>query len=106
MTEQHTPGEWKRSGLTIIGPHPKGDGRDRVIARCEHAPGTYIHEAIANSDLISAAPDLMEQHEWNKRARDSVDALLAEAGFTEDSSVRHQLACMNFDALAKARGEK
>ena len=38
---------------------------------------------------------------WNKRIRDSVDSLLAHAGYAEDSSARHQLACMNFDAPAR-----
>lgn len=34
---------------------------------------------------------------WNKKIMDSVDSLLAQAGFEPDSSVRHQLAMMNFD---------
>lgn len=36
---------------------------------------------------------------WNKTIRDSVDNLLKQAGFTEDSSARHQLAMMNFDEI-------
>lgn len=35
---------------------------------------------------------------WNKSIRDSVDSLLAQAGFELDSSVRHQLAMMNFES--------
>lgn len=35
---------------------------------------------------------------WNRSIRDSVNALLAQAGYTEDSSARHQLSMMNFDA--------
>jgi len=34
---------------------------------------------------------------WNRSIRDSVDSLLRQAGYAEDSSVRHQLACMDFD---------
>lgn len=33
---------------------------------------------------------------WNQKIRDSVDALLAEAGYAPDSSARHQLSMMNF----------
>ena len=33
---------------------------------------------------------------WNQKIRDSVDSLLAQRGYAEDSSARHQLACMNF----------
>ncbi len=36
---------------------------------------------------------------WNKSIRDSVDSLLAQAGFEPDSSVRHQLAMMNFESI-------
>ncbi len=39
-------------------------------------------------------------NEWNRTIRDSVDSLLKEAGYAEDSSARHQLACMNFDQQA------
>lgn len=39
----------------------------------------------------------MNKNQWNKNIRDSVDELLRQAGFAEDSSVRHQLAMMNFD---------
>ena len=34
---------------------------------------------------------------WNKTIRDSVDSLLAQAGYEPDSSARYQLAMMNFD---------
>ena len=34
---------------------------------------------------------------WNKGIRDSVDLLLAQAGYQPDSSARHQLAMMKFD---------
>lgn len=42
---------------------------------------------------------LKEALEFNKKIRDNVDSLLAQAGFDEESSVRNQLSCMNFDVL-------
>lgn len=39
----------------------------------------------------------MTPNQWNRNTRDSVVTLLTEAGFSEDSSVIHQLECMNFD---------
>jgi hypothetical protein len=61
------------------------DKCDRIIWRNQ-----YIH-------LPPTAPS----SDWNRRIRDSVDSLLAQAGMAEDCSVRHQLACMNFDAPAQ-----
>jgi hypothetical protein len=40
---------------------------------------------------------------WNKRIRDSVDSLLEQAGYQPDSSARHQLAMMSFDATPPQR---
>jgi hypothetical protein len=40
---------------------------------------------------------------WNKSIRDSVDSLLEQAGYQPDSSARHQLAMMNFDATSPQR---
>lgn len=54
-------------------------------------------------EAMNALRQALEQHPadepvaWNKRIRDSVDLLLAQAGYAPDSSARHQLACMNFD---------
>jgi hypothetical protein len=42
--------------------------------------------------------------EWNRRIRDSTDALLAEAGFQPDCSIRHGLAMMNFEAVTQHSG--
>lgn len=42
---------------------------------------------------------------WNKTIRDSVDALLAEAGYSEDSSARIQLSCMNFSPASAPSAE-
>lgn len=43
-------------------------------------------------------PQPVQEHVvWNKGIRDSVDSLLAQAGYRPDSSARHQLAMMNFD---------
>jgi len=49
-----------------------------------------------------AAPNV----EWNKNIRDSVDKLLEQAGYAEDSSARHQLAMMNFDSAGVAPAAK
>jgi hypothetical protein len=40
---------------------------------------------------------------WNKSIRDSVDSLLEQAGYQPDSSARHELAMMNFDATPPQR---
>ena len=40
---------------------------------------------------------------WNKSIRDGVDSLLEQAGYQPDSSARHQLAMMNFDAAQPQR---
>jgi hypothetical protein len=85
---KHTPGPWVVAEEAKI-KHPEGT----FIAQAQYWPDAY---------LIAAAPDMYEQHKLNQRCRDIVDNLLAEAGYAEDSSVRHQLACMNFDAIAKA----
>lgn len=41
----------------------------------------------------------------NRKIRDLVDGLLAQAGYAPDSSARHNLSLMNFDA-AMAKGEQ
>lgn len=48
-----------------------------------------------------AKPVEQVEQNWNRSIRDSVDALLAEAGYQPDSSARHQLAMMNFDQKAQ-----
>jgi hypothetical protein len=48
----------------------------------------------------------MSRNKWNQGIRESVINLLLEAGFSDESSVIHQLECMNFDAPAEvAQGE-
>jgi len=51
------------------------------------------------ADFIDARAVQVESS-WNEKIRDSVDRLLAQAGYASDSSARHQLACMNFDSPA------
>jgi hypothetical protein len=66
----------------------------------EHCPYKIRTEAadvvrkhsICHTTLTTPASD------WNKRIRDSVDSLLEQAGYAGDSSARHGLACMNFEA--------
>ncbi len=48
--------------------------------------------------LIAAYVEGQEPVAWNKKIRNSVDDLLAQAGYAKDSSARHQLSMMNFDA--------
>jgi hypothetical protein len=105
MNTKHTQGPWN-----VRRQNPSPTTGEWMIAGAK--PG-YLAEVRncgsgdveANARLIAAAPDMYEQHKLNRRCRDIVDNLLAEAGYAEDSSVRHQLACMNFDAIAKAEGK-
>lgn len=46
----------------------------------------------------SAKPAVQVEPTWNKKIRDNVDSLLAQAGYAPDSSARHQLSLMNFDS--------
>lgn len=61
----------------------------------------YIQRHKASRTEL-AKPVPVEQN-WNRSIRDSVDALLAEAGYEPDSSARHQLAMMNFDQKAEGK---
>ena len=50
---EHTPTPWKLSGQArIVGPHPKGDGRNRHIATAIHDSGTWKQEQEANAAFI------------------------------------------------------
>jgi len=56
--------------------------------------------------MLEAAPQPVAQpeqgrDEFNRRIRDSTDALLEQAGYAADSSARHGLSCMNFDTRPK-----
>jgi len=52
---------------------------------------------ISLREALAQPAAQQEPSDWNRSIRDSVDSLLCQAGFDEDSSVRHQLAMMNFD---------
>ena len=54
-------------------------------------------EAIAREALAQPPLPVQEPVAWNKNIRDSVDSLLAEAGYQPDSSARNALSMMNFD---------
>jgi hypothetical protein len=62
----------------------------------DREPGSPVYAAAG------AAPNV----EWNKNIRDSVDKLLAKAGYDKDSSARHQLSMMNFDAAGASPVQK
>jgi len=59
----------------------------------------------ANARLIAAAPDMYDDHKWNKNVRDIVDDMLDAAGYAENSNIRKILSMMHFDAIAKAEGQ-
>ena len=73
------------------------DGTWRDASSTEHSAGMKGLYAAAG-----AAPNV----EWNKNIRDSVDKLLAKAGYDKDSSARHQLSMMNFDAAGASPVQK
>lgn len=104
---KHTPGPWiaTEHANHCIDVGSRNECVASVGLWSYGRPGPF-EENRANARLIAAAPNLLAQHEWNRRVRDSVDALLAEAGYAPDSSARHQLSQMNFDALAALEGAK
>ena len=53
----------------------------------------------------SLRKDAERKTNGNRKIRDLVDGLLAQAGYAPDSSARHNLSLMNFDT-AMAQGEK
>ena len=52
------------------------------------------------TEALAACKVKDEALEWNKRIQKSLESLLTEAGFDQQSSVQNQLSCMSFDALA------
>ena len=71
--------------------------RDAVGYDGEAIP-LYTHPQAPREQLM----DKEHQDSWNHKCRLVVDTLLHEAGYHEDSSVRHNLAMMNFDASPAA----
>ena len=67
---------------------------DEWLANCPQS----VRDWAADKIKAGAAPNV----EWNKNIRDSVDKLLEQAGYAEDSSARHQLSMMNFDVAGAA----
>ncbi len=65
---------------------------------------TAIREHLATT-VATARPE-PEPVAWNRGIRDSVDSLLAQAGYADDSSARYQLACMNFDFVPQSQQDK
>ena len=55
--------------------------------------------------LRARLTELEKRNQINQSARATVDNLLAQSGYAEDSSARNLLGCMNFDAAAGAPPE-
>jgi len=87
----------------------KGFSQD-VSARSMRVPQLYPKESTVLLYTTPLAAQTEREPEtrakWNKGIRDSVDALLAQAGYQPDSSARHQLAMMNFDTPPTAHPEQ
>lgn len=49
-----------------------------------------------NQELTALREQLTKQQKFNSNAREAIDKLLEEAGYTQESSCRNLLACMNF----------
>jgi DNA repair exonuclease SbcCD ATPase subunit len=63
----------------------------------------WLDERQANIEALEKrVAELEAALRWNKQAQHVVDRLLAQAGYSEDSSARHNLSMMNFDAIAGA----
>jgi hypothetical protein len=72
----------------------KMHGRDH---RHSDQPKTVRPLMFADTTPPAQPAPVQKSVAWNKKIRDSVDSLLAQAGFEPDSSVRHQLSMMDFD---------
>jgi len=68
---------------------------EKIDAMCPKGwpkgPGRFFARAIEAELAVES-----ESVAWNRKIRDSVDDLLVQAVYKSDSSVRNQLACMNF----------
>ena len=95
------PMEASNRGAYLQRVNPKGEVPIILECRpsCRHSEGGQESALVA---AAGAAPNV----EWNKNIRDSVDKLLEQAGYAEDSSARHQLAMMNFDSAGVAPAAK
>lgn len=75
----------------------KKQSANRLIGVC--TAGLSNDELRQQNAELTAQRDAAFKHiEWNRRIRDSVDGLLKQGGYHEESSARHQLSLMNFDA--------
>lgn len=97
MHKLHTPGPWHHLGPSI-GLALKGQGGEAdqliCIANLPDPLEFDEREWLANANLISAAPDLLEALEWTKQAFLSGD----------DWSMTSIGTCVD-KALAKAKGK-
>jgi len=76
----------------------KADNKTRsIIVSTLPALLEYEAEGFKTERLYLESGVQPANNDWNKKIRDSVDSLLEQAGYSEDSSVRHQLSLMNFD---------
>jgi hypothetical protein len=91
--------------------HPFVRAITALRAQLEQPKGLFIDMIAAHGpkfveEVRRVGENIEQQDEpvaWNKSIRDSVDSLLEQAGYQPDSSARHQLAMMNFDATSPQR---
>ena len=75
----------------------KADNKTRfTFANTLPALLEYEAEGFNTERLYLESGVHLLNNDCNKKIRDSVDSLLAQAGYSEDSSVRHGLSMMNF----------
>jgi hypothetical protein len=99
---QHTPGPWRRDGLTTYALNEHGWNRFSAQVQDPHTP---LEELLANARLIAAAPEMLE-------ALELVKAAILNEGGLNDGVVTDTLWVSDIEtavdridaAIAKARG--
>ena len=86
---------------------PKGHWEDGMKLPCKQCKIDELTTELAalKAENEGLKRDAMRKNEWNRKIRDLVDDLLAQRGYDPESSARHNLALMNFDA-AMVQGEQ
>lgn len=107
---KHTPGPWLREGKLVYALHHNGDykdGKPFLVNRFSTSIQAYIsqggtiEEAEANTNLIAAAPDLLEALQ-NLVMQE--EAFTSESGIPLEDPIRQAVKKAKA-AIAKAKGE-